>query len=134
MAAGDPDVVRSAGYEPPSSPSEIIPKPLSEDAYIALQKLYYDHELARLGLQGTLWGAWASLLTIALVVLVPAFTIGAVIRGWEIVGLVLVFVVPILGYGAYIFGVTLNLAAKASKEEASLKLRTSPPKNSDSNR
>jgi hypothetical protein len=32
------------------------------DREIALAKLQYDHQLARLGLQGTLWGAWASLI------------------------------------------------------------------------
>lgn len=102
--------------EPKPIPPTVIPHQISEDAYIALRKLEYDHSLARLGLQGTLWGALVSLLTILVIVLMPLFSEAVVVQRWEVVGVVAVFVIPITAYGAFIFDRAMKISGTVSKE------------------
>lgn len=99
--------------EPAPTPVECIPKSLSEEAYITLKKLEYDHAVVRLGLQGTLWGACGALVILALIILAPAFSNAAIVEGWSVVGVVVVFVVPIVLYGSFIFSRALTISAKA---------------------
>jgi len=49
---------------------------------IALVKLQNDHKLACLGLQGTLWGAWAGLIAIVAIAAIQAVTDRHVVDGW----------------------------------------------------
>ena|SRR5438477_12660085 len=97
---------------PPPDTVTIAPVTLSESTYLALRKLEYDHSLARLGLQGTLWGAWAALATIMVIVFMPVFSPIRVVEHWEIVGMVVAFVVPIVFYGAFIFSRALKVTGK----------------------
>ena len=105
--------------DPQPAPDKILPERLTEDAYIRLKKLEYDYTLARVGLTGTLWGAWAILVTILVVVLVPVFSPSAksIVSGSEVVWMVVAFVVPVVFYGSFIFGVALFLSAKLGKHE-----------------
>jgi hypothetical protein len=100
---------------PPPIPPEIVPLRLSEDAYIALRKLEYDHALASLGLQGTLWGTIGCLITILAIVLLPAFSPLAVVQRWEVVGVVGAFVLPVVFYGSFVFSRALKVSAKIDK-------------------
>jgi hypothetical protein len=94
---------------------ETISQNLSEDAIIQLKKLEYDHKAIRLGLQGTLWGAWASLITLLAIVLVPVYLEHPVLTGSQIVWAIAAFVVPIVSYGAFIFQRGLDVAAKVDR-------------------
>lgn len=77
---------------------------LSEATVIALKKQEHDYLIARIGLQGTLWGAWACLLVIALIVVSPVFTPGnCPLQGSEIVIIVIAMVGAIVFYGTFIF-------------------------------
>lgn len=76
---------------------------LSEETIIRLKKQEHDYLIARIGLQGTLWGAWACLVVIVLIVVSPAFTSGSVIEGWQIVTIVVAMVGAIVFYGTFIF-------------------------------
>jgi len=51
----------------------------SEELKFARTRLELDHQLARLGLKGPLWAAWAKLLAIAAVVVVLVLFYGAFI-------------------------------------------------------
>ena len=95
--------------------TEVLPERISEDAYIALKKLEYDHALARVGLQGTLWGAWAALFTLLVIVLMPVFSSKTVVDGWKVVALVAVFVIPVMFYGSFVFSHALKISAKIDK-------------------
>jgi hypothetical protein len=106
--------------EPKEVPQGILPERLTEEAYITLRKLEYDHSLARLGLQGTLWGAWAALITLIVIVIAPLLGSPAAVQGWEFVAVVAAFVVPIVAYGAYIFSRALKISAQVSKTGAQL--------------
>jgi hypothetical protein len=94
---------------------DTFPPNLSEDTIIRLKKLEYDHKTVRLGLQGTLWGAWASLLTLLVIILVPVYLGRPVLTGGQIVWAIGVFVVPIVAYGAFIFKSALDVAAKVDR-------------------
>jgi hypothetical protein len=48
---------------------------------LALAKLEHDHQLARLGLQGTLWGAWAALIAIVAIAAIQVATGRYVLEG-----------------------------------------------------
>jgi hypothetical protein len=89
------------------------------DREVVLAKLQYDHQLARLGLQGTLWGAWASLIAIVAIAVVQVTTNRYVIQGWAFAGMVAVIVVPISLYGAFIFNRALTVSAKVAAEGGS---------------
>src|ERR1700722_342873 len=102
--------------EPLPVPMEILPERLSEETYIRLRKLEYDHALALTGLYGTLYGAFGAFLTIIVIVLVPAFTTTVVIEHWEIVGLVTAIVASVTSYGAFIFKQALKTSAKAGAD------------------
>jgi hypothetical protein len=76
---------------------------LSEETILLLKKQEHDYLIARIGLQGTLWGAWACLVVIVLVVASPAFTTRNVVEGWQIVTIVVAMVGAIVFYGTFIF-------------------------------
>lgn len=76
---------------------------LSEDTVLLLKKQEHDYLIARVGLQGTLWGAWACLIVIALIVLSPTFTARNVVEGWQVVTIVVAMVSAIVFYGTFIF-------------------------------
>jgi len=61
----------------------------------ALARLQYDHKLARLGLQGTLWGAWAALVAIVTIAVVQVAINRYVVQGWAFTGMVAVIVIPV---------------------------------------
>src|SRR5690242_14884532 len=94
---------------------DVLPSNLSEEAIIRLKKLEYDHKTVRLGLQGTLWGAWASLASLLAIILVPAYLGRPVLIGNQIVWAIGVFVIPIVAYGAFIFKAALDVAAKVDR-------------------
>jgi hypothetical protein len=105
---------------------------LSEDAYIALRKLEYEHSLARLGLQGTLWGAWAILLTILAIAFTPIFSSKTIVQGMELVWLVAALVVPVVLYGGFIFHVALTISTRVDKAGTSVDFKThQPPREHD---
>jgi hypothetical protein len=54
-----------------------------ENTKVLLAKLEYDHQLARLGLQGTLWAALASLAAIVAIVIAEVWTERYVVQGLE---------------------------------------------------
>ena len=76
---------------------------LSEEAIIILKKQEHDYLIARIGQQGTLWGAWACLIVIVLIVISPAFTTRNVVEGWQIVTIVVAMVAAIVFYGTFVF-------------------------------
>jgi hypothetical protein len=80
-----------------------LAKTLDEAAIVQLKKQELDYLIARVGLQGTLWGAWACLIVVTLIVLSPTFTSRNIIEGWQIVAIVGVMVVSVVFYGAFIF-------------------------------
>src|SRR3954453_7052377 len=84
---------------------------LSEEAIISLKKLEYDYLIARVGLQGTLWGTWAALAALVIIVLSPMFTTRNVVSGSGLVVIVVVMVVAIVAYGAFIFDRALSVTA-----------------------
>jgi hypothetical protein len=102
--------------EPEPIPRDILPERLSEDAYIALKKLECDHFLARVGLQGTLWGAVATLITLMVIVFIPVFSSKSIVDHWEVVGMAAVFVIPITLYGSFVFDRALKMSARIDKE------------------
>jgi hypothetical protein len=89
---------------------------LSEQAIVQLQKLEYDHLLASRGLNGTLYGAWASLLTIVLLIFAPAFTEKVVVTGWQLVFIVAFLAGAVVFYGAFIFNRALTITAEQTRE------------------
>ncbi len=82
---------------------------------VTLTKLKYDHELASLGLQGTLWGAWASLGAIVIIVVAQVITERYVLQGWPLTAMVAVVAGSVTFYGAFIFQRALNISAKVEK-------------------
>ena len=97
---------------------------LSEQAQIAFKKLEYDHLIGRLALRGTLWGAWAALFTIVLIVFAPIVTKKDIVDGWQLVSIVGLVVVAVVAYGAYVFNRALNVSARTPVTEVRL---ASPP-------
>jgi hypothetical protein len=95
------------------------------DREIALARLQYDHQLARLGLQGTLWDAWASLIAIVTIAVVQVAINRYVIEGWAFAAMVAVIVVPVTFYGAYIFNRTLSISAQAARDGGSFSASSS---------
>ena len=75
----------------------------NEDRDIALARLKYDHDLAKEGLKGTLWGAWAALIAIVLITFMQIVYDRYVIKDWAFFGMVTIIAVAIMLYGAYIF-------------------------------
>jgi hypothetical protein len=82
---------------------------------IALKKLEYDYLIARLGLQGTLWGAWASLVAIVAIVAVQVITERYIIQGWALAATVATIVVSVTAYGAFIFHSALTISVNIEK-------------------
>jgi hypothetical protein len=86
------------------------------DNEIVLTKLQNDHQLARLGLQGTLFGAVAALIAIVIIVVIQVATGRYVIEGWAFAGMVAAIVIPVTFYGAFIFNRALSVSASVAKE------------------
>lgn len=82
---------------------------------IALAKLEYDYQIARLGLQGTLWGAWASLIAIVAIVAVQVITERYVVQDWAFATMVATIVLSVTFYGAFIFDRALTISVKIEK-------------------
>jgi hypothetical protein len=89
---------------------------LDDRTQITLTKLRYDHEIARLGLQGTLWGAWASLAALVVIVIAQVMTERYVVQGWAFAVMAAVMAMSVTFYGAFIFDRALNISAKVEKE------------------
>jgi hypothetical protein len=88
---------------------------LSEETVLLLKAQEHDYLIARIGLQGTLWGAWACLVVIGLIVISPAFMVHPVIEGWQIVTIVLAMVGAIVFYGTFIFKRALTAKGEFGK-------------------
>jgi hypothetical protein len=86
----------------------------------AVAKLQYDNQLASLGLQGTLWGAWAALAAIFLIALVQVLFNRFVIQGWAFAGMVGAIVVPVALYGAFIFNRAITISGESGKDKQSI--------------
>src|SRR5580704_11438703 len=76
---------------------------VSEETVLLLKKQEHDYLIARIGLQGTLWGAWGCLIVIVLIVISPAFTTRNILEGWQIVAMTGIMVSAIVFYGTFIF-------------------------------
>src|SRR5262249_43991961 len=83
---------------------------------IALTKLKYDHDLATLGLQGTLWGSWASLGAIVIIVVAQVMTERYVLQGWPLAATVAVITLAVTFYGAFIFDRALSVSARVQSQ------------------
>jgi hypothetical protein len=88
---------------------------LSEETVLLLKKQEHDYLIARIGLQGTLWGAWACLIVIVLIVISPSFTTRNVVEGWQIVTIVIAMVSAIVFYGTFIFKRALTATGTIGK-------------------
>jgi hypothetical protein len=93
---------------------------LSEQAVIQLQKLEYDHLLASKGLNGTLYGAWASLFAIIVLIFAPMVTERDIVTGWQLVAIVGFLAGAVVFYGAFIFNRALRITAERTRDGASL--------------
>ena len=95
------------------------------DNEIVLTKLQNDHQLAQLGLRGTLFGSVASLITIVMIVVVQVATDRHIVEGWAFAGMVAAIVLPVTFYGAFIFNRALTVSANVAAEGVSISA-TSP--------
>jgi hypothetical protein len=93
---------------------------LSEQAIVELQKLDYNHQLASKGLNGTLFGACASVLAILVLIFAPAVTGTHVVTGWQLVCIVALLGAAVVFYGAFIFNRALSITAERTKDGVSL--------------
>jgi hypothetical protein len=89
-----------------------------KDHYLA--KLKYDYELARLGLKGTLWGAWASIFLILVITIAEVSTNRFVVQGWPYTAMFAVATLSVTIYGAFIFNRALKITAGAKKMDVVL--------------
>jgi len=85
---------------------------LDDKTVVELTKLKYDHDLATLGLQGTLWGAWASLAAIVIIVVVQVMTQRYVLQGKSLAATVGIMAAAVTFYGAFVFNRALSVSAK----------------------
>jgi hypothetical protein len=97
---------------------------LSEETILLLKKQEYDYLIARVGLQGTLWGAWACLAVIGLIIVSPIFATRNIVEGWQIVTIVVTMVGAIVFYGTFIFKRALNATGAIGTTRFSV---TAPP-------
>src|SRR3954453_17607471 len=88
---------------------------LSEDAIFALKKQEHDYLIARVGLQGTLWGAWACLIVIGLIILSPWLINKTVVDGWQVVAIVAIMMGAVVFYGTFIFKRALTASGTFGK-------------------
>jgi hypothetical protein len=93
---------------------------LSEQAIVELQKLDYNHQLAAKGLNGTLFGACASVLAILVLIFAPAVTGVHTVDGWQLVAIVALLGAAVVFYGAFIFNRALSITAERTKDGVSL--------------
>ena len=100
----------------------------SEETVILLKKQEHDYLIARIGLQGTLWGAWPCLIVIVLIVVSPAFSPRTIVEGWQIVAMVIAMVAAIVFYGTFIFKRALTATGTIGKTGFSVASPESPPK------
>ena len=98
----------------------------SEEFRLARTKLELNHQLARLGLKGTLWGAWATLLAIVLIVAIQAYIERYILDGWPLAAFAAVVVVSAICYGAFIFNHTLKFSAKMDKDSRGVSIDSRP--------
>ena len=80
------------------------------DRDIILAKLQLDHQLAQLGLSGTLKGAVAALVAIVAIAVVQIWLDRYVVQGWSFAAMVAAIVVPVTFYGAFIFNRALTVS------------------------
>jgi hypothetical protein len=95
------------------------------DREVILAKLQYDHQLAELGLSGTLKGACAALVAIVAIAVVQIWLDRYVVQGWSFAAMVAVIVIPVTFYGAFIFNRALNVSAKVEKSGGSFSASSS---------
>jgi hypothetical protein len=93
---------------------------LSEPAIIELQKLEYGHLLASKGLNGTLYGACASLVAIIALIFASLVTGREIVTGWQLVAIVGCLAGAVVFYGAFIFNRALRITAEHTPEGTSL--------------
>jgi hypothetical protein len=83
---------------------------------VALTKLENDYRIARLGLQGTLWGAWASLAALVAIVGVQVWAEHYIVQGWAFTAMVAAIVIPVTAYGAFIFHEALSISVNVRRD------------------
>jgi hypothetical protein len=93
---------------------------LSEQAIVELQRLDYNHQLASKGLNGTLFGACASVLAILVLIFAPAITGVQVVDGWQLVAIVAMLGAAVVFYGAFIFNRALSIDLERTKDGLAL--------------
>jgi hypothetical protein len=82
------------------------------DRKLVLEKMKLDHELARYGLRGTLFGTFAALATMVIIFIAQVSTARNVVEGWAFTGMVLGIVFAVVLYGAFIHKSALTLEGK----------------------
>lgn len=97
---------------------------LSEQAIVELKKLEYDHLLASKGLNGTLYGACASLLAIIALIFAPTITQRDIVTGWQLVCIVGFLGGAVVFYGAFIFNRALRVTAERTAQGMSMAATT----------
>jgi hypothetical protein len=93
---------------------------LSDETILLLQKQEHDYLIARVGLQGTLWGAWACCAALVLIVVSSGFSSEHIVSGWQIVAIVGAMVLAIVYYGTFIFKRALNTSLNWKNGELSV--------------
>ena len=83
-----------------------------EDREVTLVRLKCDHELAMLGLHGTLKGSFAALAAMVIIAVTQVSLDRYVVKDWAFAGMVAAMVVAIALYGAFIFNRALKISAK----------------------
>jgi hypothetical protein len=105
-----------------------LAKTLDGAAIVQLKKQELDYLIARVGLQGTLWGAWACLIAIVMIVVSPTFTSRSLLDGWQLVAIVAVMVISVVFYGAFIFQRALKADGSVGSSRFSLESSTTSAK------
>jgi hypothetical protein len=93
---------------------------LSEQAIVELRRLDYNHQLAAKGLNGTLFGACASVLAILVLIFAPAVTGAHTVDGWQLVAIVALLGAAVVFYGAFIFNRALSIDLERTKDGIAL--------------
>jgi hypothetical protein len=96
----------------------------SNEVVLAKHKL--DYELARFGLGGTLYGSFAALLALVIIVLAQVITGRFVIEGWAFAAMASTIVIAVILYGAFIFNRFVSIEGKT--KGASFKTEAGRPK------
>jgi len=104
----------------------------SEDYKLARAKLDLNHALARAGLRGTLFGAWATLIAIVLIVAIQTLTERYVLDGWPLASLAAVVVVSVIFMGGYIFSHAVKFGAQFGEGSKGVFIGAKPASKSES--